>query len=158
MAKEIERKFLVDGDGWKDHATKGARLTQAYLMSGPERSARVRITDGATARLTMKFGGAGLSRDEYEYDIPLADAKELASHALGAVIDKTRYRVPDGDFVWEIDVYHGAHAGLVVAEVELPDEAASPALPEWLGREVTGDPRYLNQTLSQTGTLPTETD
>ena len=71
MAKEIERKFLVDGDGWKDGAEKGVRLTQAYLMSGPQRSARVHIFDGGRARLTMKFGGAALSRDEYEYDIIL---------------------------------------------------------------------------------------
>lgn len=158
MAKEIERKFLVDGDGWKNGAEKGLRLTQAYIMSGPERSARVRIFDGGKAKLTLKFGSAGLSRDEYEYDIPLADALELVSRATGFVIDKTRYRVPDGAFVWEIDVFHGELAGLVVAEVELPDEEASPRLPEWLGREVTGDPRFSNQTLSQTGGRPTEAD
>ena len=158
MAKEIERKFLVDGDGWKDGAEKGVRLTQAYLMSGPQRSARVRIFDGGRARLTMKFGGAALSRDEYEYDIPLADALELVSHALGAVIDKTRYCLADGAYVWEIDVYHGDLAGLVGAEVELPDETATPPLPDWLGREVTGDPRYLNQTLSETGRHPEEAD
>ncbi|WP_180898350.1 CYTH domain-containing protein [Martelella soudanensis] len=158
MAKEIERKFLVDGGGWKDGAEKGVRLTQAYLMSGPERAVRVRIFDGGHARLTMKFGGAGLIRDEYEYEIPLADALELVTHALGSVIDKTRYRLADGAFVWEIDVYHDDLAGLVVAEVELPDEAARPGLPEWLGREVTGDPRYLNQTLAETGMRPKEAD
>ncbi|AJY44711.1 CYTH domain-containing protein [Martelella endophytica] len=156
MAKEIERKFLVDGDEWKDEAERGVRFTQAYLFGGPARSARVRILNDRSARLTMKFG-AGLSRDEYEYDIPVEDARELVGHAEGVVIDKTRYRVPHRGFVYEVDVFHGAHAGLILAEVELPDEHAEPSLPAWLGREVTGDRRYINQSLAETGGLPEET-
>ncbi|QQM30803.1 CYTH domain-containing protein [Martelella lutilitoris] len=156
MAREIERKFLVDGDGWKDGAEKGVRLKQAYLLGATDRSARVRIFDGARARITLKFGAGAMSRDEFEYDVPLDDALEMIAYALGTVIDKTRYRVPAGDFVWEIDVYHQDLAGLVVAEVELPNEAARPHLPDWLGREVTGDGRYTNQALAETGTIPEE--
>lgn len=158
MAKEIERKFLVSGDEWKDLAEAGTRLTQAYIMGGPDRSLRVRIFNDHSAKLTIKIGTAAMTRDEYEYDIPIDDAREMAEHATGVIIDKTRYRLPDGDFVWEIDVFHGAHAGLIVAEVELPDENTQPAFPEWLGREVTGDNRYLNHTLSKTGGVPEETE
>ncbi|MET3598373.1 CYTH domain-containing protein [Martelella mangrovi] len=156
MAREIERKFLVDGDDWKDGAEKGVRLKQAYLLGAADRSARVRVFDDSRARITLKFGGSAMSRDEFEYDIPLEDALDMMTHALGSVIDKTRYRVPDGNFVWEVDVYHGDHAGLVVAEVELPNETATPRLPDWLGREVTGDRRYINQALAETGAIPEE--
>ncbi|TNB49617.1 CYTH domain-containing protein [Martelella lutilitoris] len=156
MAKEIERKFLVDGDGWKDGAEKGVRLRQAYLLGAPDRSARVRLFDDTRARITLKFGSGAMSRDEFEYDVPLDDALDMIDHALGHVIDKTRYRVPAGDFVWEVDVYHGDLADLVVAEVELPSETATPHLPDWLGREVTGDRRYTNQALAETGVIPEE--
>lgn len=158
MAKEIERKFLVDGDEWKDSAETGVRLTQAYLLGAPDRSLRVRLFNDKTARLTIKFGGAALSRDEFEYDVPLDDAHDMIEHALGSVIDKTRYRVPYRGFVWEVDVFHGAHAGLVVAEVEMPSEDCTPELPDWLGREVTGDPRYINQSLAREGGVPREID
>ena len=155
MPKEIERKFLVAGDGWQEKADRGTRFTQAYLLGSDDRSLRVRISDNVSARLTMKFG-RGLSRDEFEYAIPLDDARELVTHALGTVIDKTRYRISEGGFVWEVDVFHGAHEGLVIAEVELASESDNPTLPDWLGLEVTGKRQYTNQALAAAGSWQSE--
>lgn len=148
MAKEIERKFLVASDGWRDEADSGTSLLQAYIVTMDDRSARVRLMDDARAKLTIKIGNGSMTRDEFEYDIPVADAQELMSKAIGLVIEKTRHEVNHGAFVWEIDVYGGAHAGLVIAEVELSAEGDTPDLPAWLGVEVTGDPRYSNQFLA----------
>jgi CYTH domain-containing protein len=113
-----------------------------------DRSVRVRILDGRKARLTIKIGRSTITRDEFEYDIPIAEAKELLQNAIGIVIEKTRYRVPYEGFVWEVDVFAGEHRGLVIAEVEMMSETDNPALPRWLGREVTGDFRYSNQALA----------
>jgi CYTH domain-containing protein len=96
----------------------------------------------------MKIGRGTLTRDEFEYEIPVADAEELLENAIGIVIEKTRYRVPYEGFVWEVDVFAGAHRGLVIAEVEMQAETDNPPLPAWLGREVTGDFRYSNQALA----------
>ncbi|MEK1932699.1 MAG: CYTH domain-containing protein [Pararhizobium sp.] len=148
MAKEIERKFLVASEGWRSAADRGTRLLQAYVVTMDDRSARVRLMDDERAKLTIKISNGSMTRDEFEYDIPVADAKELMSKAIGLVIGKTRYRVTHGGFVWEVDVYGGSHAGLVFAEVELSAEGDTPDLPAWLGAEVTGDPRYSNQYLS----------
>ena len=148
MAKEIERKFLVSGDGWRSAVETKAFLKQAYVASMDDRSLRVRILDGKRARLTIKIGRASITRDEFEYDIPVADAEELLESAIGIVIEKTRHRVPHEGFVWEVDVFSGTHRGLVIAEVEMTSETDSPALPAWLGREVTGDFRYSNQALA----------
>lgn len=148
MAKEIERKFLVTSDGWRDEADSGTSLLQAYIVTMDDRSARVRLMDDARAKLTIKIGNGSMTRDEFEYDIPVDDAKELMSKAIGLVIEKTRYEVKHSGFVWEVDVYGGAHAGLVIAEVELGAEGDTPELPAWLGTEVTGDARYSNRFLA----------
>ena len=148
MAKEIERKFLVRSDGWRSAAETKSSLRQGYIASMDDRSVRVRILDGRKARLTIKIGRSAITRDEFEYDIPVADAEELLQNAIGIVIEKTRHRVPYEGFVWEVDVFAGEHRGLVIAEVEMTAETDKPALPAWLGREVTGDFRYSNQALA----------
>ncbi|NEJ70549.1 CYTH domain-containing protein [Rhizobium phaseoli] len=148
MAKEIERKFLVRSDGWRSAVETKSALRQGYIASMDDRSVRVRILDGRKARLTIKIGRSTITRDEFEYDIPIAEAKELLQNAIGIVIEKTRYRVPYEGFVWEVDVFAGEHRGLVIAEVEMRSETDNPALPRWLGREVTGDFRYSNQALA----------
>jgi CYTH domain-containing protein len=144
MAKEIERKFLVNGDGWRAGIGSSADLLQAYITSGEDRSVRVRIFDGVRARLTIKIGRELLARDEFEYDIPLGDAQEMARLAIGVVLEKTRHKIAHAGYTWEVDVYGGSYQGLVVAEVEMGDEKAQPELPRWIGREVTGDHRYSN--------------
>jgi CYTH domain-containing protein len=147
MAKEIERKFLVRGDHWRDLVSEKLTLRQAYVASMDDRSVRVRLTNDTVATLTMKIGRA-MTRDEFEYEIPVADAEELLGNAIGLVIEKIRYKVPFKGFVWEVDVFRGAHRGLVIAEVEMEDESDDPELPDWVGREVTGEYRYSNQALA----------
>ncbi|WP_337267279.1 CYTH domain-containing protein [Oryzifoliimicrobium ureilyticus] len=148
MAKEIERKFLVKSDGWKRDVESKSNFRQAYLAALDDRSLRVRIRDEASAKLTIKIGRTALIRDEFEYDIPLEDAEELMRAAVGNIIEKTRFRVPFGGYVWEVDVFAGMHAGLVMAEVEMQCGNDRPELPSWIGREVTGDFRYSNQSLA----------
>jgi CYTH domain-containing protein len=148
MAKEIERKFLVASDEWRNRADRGTCLLQAYIVTMDDRSVRVRLMDDERAKLTIKIGTGSMTRDEFEYEIPVADAKDLMSKAIGLIIEKTRYEVKHGGFVWEVDVYGGAHQGLLIAEVELGAEGDTPDLPAWLGIEVTGDPHYSNQYLS----------
>ncbi len=154
MAKEIERKFLVSHDGWRDGADKGSVLRQAYIVTMEDRSVRVRISDETTARMTVKVGKSALVRDEFEYDIPLSDARDLIDLAVGIVIEKVRYRVPHAGFVWEVDVYDGALLGLVIAEVEMKSEDDRPDLPDWLGKEVSGERRYSNHYLALAGHPP----
>lgn len=154
MAKEIERKFLVASDGWRENARIGKSFRQAIIFSEGNRTVRIRAIDRKKARLTIKIGINGhLSRHEFEYDVPIEDAEELLELANGHMITKTRYEVKHAKHVWEIDVYGGDLEGLVVAEVEMKSEKESPALPDWLGREVTGDSRYSNQALAE-GSLP----
>ncbi|MDH4442358.1 MAG: CYTH domain-containing protein [Rhizobium sp.] len=148
MAKEIERKFLVRNDGWKIGVTSRTRIRQAYIAAEHDRSVRIRTRNDETAQLTMKFGTGVLTRDEFEYEIPHEDALEMIEFATGNVIEKTRYTVDFEGFTWEIDVFEGAYRGLVIAEVEMGSETDDPALPAWLGREVTGDKRYSNQALA----------
>lgn len=148
MAKEIERKFLVENDSWLSEVTSKTGFRQGYIASLDDRSVRIRIMDDKDAKLTIKIGTSSLVRDEYEYEIPIHDAEELMSTALGVVIEKTRYTVDHAGFTWEIDVFDGLYLGLVVAEVELQSEIDEPDLPSWLGRDVTGDRRYSNQVLA----------
>ncbi|MFN7101814.1 MAG: CYTH domain-containing protein [Pseudorhizobium sp.] len=148
MAKEIERKFLVKDDGWRAEATSASDFLQAYIATMDDRSLRVRLMDGERATLTLKIGTGMISRDEFEYPIPVADAREMIAAALGIVLEKTRYNVDHEGFTWEVDVYNGTYAGLVVAEVEMEDEGQTPALPAWIGQEVTGDRRYSNQVMA----------
>jgi adenylate cyclase len=148
MGLEIERKFLVAGDGWRDAADAGTVFKQGYLQSAPERTVRVRLA-GDRAWLTIKGRSEGAARAEFEYAIPPADAEQLLELCEPTVIDKTRYRVPHAGHVWELDVFAGANAPLVVAEVELERADAPVELPAWLGDEVTDDHRYQNSQLSR---------
>jgi CYTH domain-containing protein len=146
MAKEIERKFLVDTNAWAPTGP-GVRLTQGYLSSNKDRVVRVRI-EGDKATLTVKGATRGISRAEFEYAIPLTDASEmLASLCEQPLIDKHRHVETHGGRRWEIDVFHGANDGLVLAEVELPSEDAVLALPPWARADVSSDPRYFNSNL-----------
>lgn len=153
MAKEIERKFLVASDDWRQKARLGKSFRQAVVFAQGNRMLRIRAIDRKKARLTIKIGINGLSRHEFEYDVPIDDAEELLELANGSMITKTRYEVKHAGHVWEVDVYGGALDGLVVAEVELKNEKDVPDIPAWIGREVTGDPRFSNQALAE-GSLP----
>jgi CYTH domain-containing protein len=146
MAKEIERKFLVKDDSWRT-GDKGKQYRQGYLSTAKNRTVRIR-TAGDEAFITVKGLSTGASRAEYEYKIPFEDAKEMLDHLCEKpLIEKTRYRVPHEDLVWEVDEFAGANRGLVLAEVELNDERQSVALPKWVGQEVTGGDRYYNVNL-----------
>ena len=146
MGKEIERKFLVKGDSWRAQA-HGKRYRQGYLSTVKERTVRARVA-GEQGFLTIKGVTVGAARAEYEYEIPLADANEMLDKLCERpIVEKTRYRLPQDDIVWEIDEFEGDNRGLIVAEVELKDEHQSYPKPDWLGEEVTGDPRYFNSNL-----------
>jgi CYTH domain-containing protein len=153
MAKEIERKFLVASDDWRRKARKGKSFRQAIIFSTGDRMVRIRAIDQRKARLTIKIGIDHMSRHEFEYNVPIADAEDLLALANGSEIAKTRYEVRHAGHIWEVDVYGGSLEGLVVAEVELASDKDAPDLPPWLGREVTGDPRFSNQALAE-GSLP----
>ena len=146
MPTEIERKFLVADDSWRD-GTPGVRIAQGYLSQDPERTVRVRI-GGEKAWLTIKGRTHGITRAEFEYEIPLADARALLELCLPSVIDKTRHEISHAGHLWEVDVFHGENAGLVIAEVELADELISPELPPWVGAEVSAEARYFNACLA----------
>ncbi|MBW6421772.1 CYTH domain-containing protein [Rhizobium sp. XQZ8] len=148
MAKEIERKFLVTGEDWRDAASTSSRFLQAYVAAAEDRSVRVRIVDGRHAKLTIKLGKNLVARDEFEYEIPLADAEEMAKCATGIVLEKTRHRIEHQGYTWEVDVFGGTYLGLVVAEVELESETAQPDIPSWVGQEITGDRRYSNAVMA----------
>jgi adenylate cyclase len=143
---EIERKFLVRGDGWRTLG-QPVLLRQGYLSSNPARTVRVRI-EGGQATLTIKGKSVGAKRGEWEYPIPLIDASELLdSLCEQPLIEKYRSRIAVGGHTWEVDEFLGANAGLVVAEIELDSEQESFELPDWVGEEVTGDVRYYNSSL-----------
>ena len=148
MAKEIERKFLVNGQEWRSLVEDRIRIRQFYLAANTGRSVRLRISNGVRATLTMKFGSRGRERDEYEYQVPLAEAEEMAEFAIGRVIEKTRHHVRHLGRLYEVDVFGGELSGLVIAELETPDDVPAHELPGWLGREVTGDARYYNAALA----------
>jgi len=144
MAKEIERKFLVK-DSWSPR-DEGLKIAQGYLSTVPERTVRVRIK-GGKGYLTIKGKNQGISRAEFEYEIPVRDAEEMLKLAEQPILSKTRYLEQQDGFTWEIDVFEGENQGLIVAEIELPDEQAAFAEPAWLGEEVSGDVRYYNANL-----------
>jgi len=151
MGIEIERKFLVAGNGWRDGVTgQGVRMRQGYLAAGgPDQpSVRIRIA-GARAWLTVK-GPGGKVRAEFEYPIPATDAEAMLALSPFAILGKTRFEVTFAGHVWTVDVFDAPAplAGLILAEIELEDEATEPALPGWLGQDVTGDPRYGNAGLA----------
>lgn len=148
MAAEIERKFLVADDRWRKYATEGSVLQQAYLVATRRQTVRIRTIDSRCAKITVKIRSSRNRREEYEYDIPYSDAKEMLDHAR-AVLQKTRYEIKHEGYIWEVDVYSGQHSGLVVAEVELDNVNDTPSLPEWLGTEITGNPLYSNRVLAK---------
>ena len=151
MAQEIERKFLVKGD-IKALAFKAVPITQGYLSSVAERVVRVRLK-GDQGFITIKgiANATGAARFEWEKEIPLDEAQRLMAICEPGVIEKTRYLInnTDGRHTWEVDVFHGDNAGLTIAEIELDAENEYFDRPEWLGQEVTGDPRYFNAMLSK---------
>ena len=147
MAKEIERKFLVAHQAWRESVNTIHVYRQGYLSYDSERTVRVRATE-VTGYLTIKGITEGLNRDECEYEIPLADALALLQLCERPAIEKKRYIVPNGAHVWEVDVFEGVNEGLVVAEIELGSEDEAFDKPNWLGNEVSGDRKYSNSALS----------
>lgn len=150
MAKEIERKFLVRKEMFDHTQLEGERIVQAYLSDKPEATVRIRIK-GDYAFLTVKSRNQGASRDEWEYGIPLDDAFEMIDRCECRLkIEKTRYRFGK----WEIDEFHGRHDGLVIAEIELSSPEEKIDIPDFIGREVTDDPRYYNSVLCFSTVMP----
>lgn len=148
MAVEIERKFLVSSEEWREDAD-GTLLRQGYLNTGKNCIVRVR-TAGDKAYLTIKGATTGISRPEYEYEIPLDDANVLLETlAQQPIIEKVRYCIPRQGHVWEVDEFLGKNSGLVLAEVELEDEGECVNKPGWVGKEVTDDARYRNAALAR---------
>jgi adenylate cyclase len=150
MAIEIERKFLVRDDSWRQSEIGSAPIEQAYFARTPHVSARIRIF-GDNAYITLKSAEGGQSRHEFEYKIPEADAAEMIRQfSIEPPITKVRYDVPFKGNIWTVDVFEGANEGLVLAEIELKSTDQSITLPPWIGEEVTGDPRYENSNLART--------
>jgi adenylate cyclase len=146
MAEEIERKFLVRSDGWRE-AGPGVVIRQGYLCLDPARTVRVRTAAGR-GYLTLKGLTRGAVRAEYEYEIPCADAGEMLERLCERpLIEKTRHRIEWGGRIWEVDEFDGENRGLVVAEVELERPDAEIVLPDWAGPEVTADRRFFNASL-----------
>ena len=154
MAEEIERKCLVVSDDWKQGSTGSKLLRQGYLSSNAKATVRVRTRDDSEAMVTIKGATRGMSRAEYEYEVPIADAREMLVMAEPHVLQKRRHIVPFAGLTWEVDVFEGRHAGLVIAEVELENEDQAIELPGWIGREVTDDDRYYNASLSRADAPP----
>jgi len=149
MAQEIERKFLVSGD-FSPFVTRRERIVQGYLCADAERTVRVRIC-GDKAFLTVKSAtvAGSWSRYEFETPVPVAEAEEMLKLCIPGVIDKERYRIDVENHTWEVDVFHGDNEGLTIAEIELASEDEPFVRPDWVGAEVTGDPKYYNSMLAQ---------
>ena len=147
MAIEIERKFLVKKNSWT-RPNEGTLYIQGYLSSSPETTVRIRIA-GKIGFITIKGKTTGFSREEFEYEIPVEDAEILLKKCKNTPIKKIRYKVLLNGTLWEIDEFLEENSGLLMAEVELPDEKASFFRPEWLGKEVTDDKRYHNSHIAQ---------
>lgn len=146
MGIEIERKFLLNDDGWRGLG-QPTLMRQGYLTSDPVRTVRVRI-EGQRAVITIKSKNTGATRGEWEYEIPVPDAAELLDRLCEQpLVEKTRHRIGYKGHTWEVDEFRGENAGLVVAEIELGSEDEVFDKPGWIGREVTGDPRYYNSSL-----------
>ena len=148
MGKEIERKFLIKGDAWRSLA-EGTKYRQGYLNSAEERVVRVRTIDDK-GFLTIKGITTGVTRMEFEYEIPASDADTMLDDLCERyLIEKKRYKIDYRGFTWEVDEFLGENQGLIVAEVELESEDQSYEKPEWISEEVTGDPKYFNSNLVQ---------
>jgi adenylate cyclase len=154
MGVEVERKFLVVGDDWREQVTSKVHIVQGYLArpdANQPGGATVRVrTKGDHAYLTIKGPSAGIARSEFEYEVPVEDARAMLDQlAQGPVVDKVRHLVPVGGHVWEVDVFAGDNAPLVMAEVELADADEAFEMPAWAGRDVSDDPRYYNANLAR---------
>lgn len=144
---EIERKYLVKGDDWKS-SSDSVFVRQGFLSLDKNCTVRVRSVEG-TGVITVKGPTKGISRAEFEYKIPVDEAEEmLGSLCSGSVIEKRRYRIPEGDLVWEVDEFFGDNEGLIMAEVELNSEDQAVDIPSWIGEEVSDDARYFNSYLA----------
>lgn len=154
MAVEIERKFLVKDDSWREGA-KGQKYMQGYMSRGDVATVRVRVTEkGAFLTIkgkpAVKEGTISAAKLEFEYPVPVTDAQEMLNLLCqGPIIEKTRYCIEHRGMTWEVDEFYGANAGLIMAEVELDSEDQEITLPSWIGREVTSDKRYYNASLSE---------
>jgi CYTH domain-containing protein len=146
MGIEIERKFLVNTNSWRQ--SPGEQIAQGYLNRDKQRTVRIRIA-GSHAFLTIKGQSIGAIRTEYEYPIPVDDAQQLLALCQGPIIQKVRHLVHFEGFTWEVDEFLGDNAGLVIAEIELESEGQHFHKPDWVGQEVTHDPRYFNSALSE---------
>ncbi|MBE9005707.1 CYTH domain-containing protein [Fortiea sp. LEGE XX443] len=148
MAKEIERKFLVKGDSWRELGV-GSVYRQGYIATQNAVTVRVRIANNQ-GYLTVKGPSVNYSRSEFEYEIPVADAQEMLDTLCDRpLIEKVRYKIEWGGLIWEIDEFNGANQGLILAEVELSDEQQQFELPEWIGEEVSSDRKYFNSNLAK---------
>ncbi|MBO5829039.1 MAG: CYTH domain-containing protein [Paludibacteraceae bacterium] len=147
MNIEIERKFLLKNDNWREGAV-GVHYKQAYLNEKGDNTVRVRI-EGEKAKLTIKGKSSNISRLEFEYDIPMEDAEALFTLAKTPIVEKYRYKIMYAGNCWEVDEFLGLNRGLVVAEIELESETQSFEKPDWIGMEVSGDKRYTNANLAR---------
>lgn len=154
MGKEIERKFLVANDCWKNHIERKYNFLQAYISHRREGIVRLRICDNK-AYLTIKGITIGIERHEWEYEIPITDALEMLHNNIceGDYLEKTRYIVKYEGYTWEIDEFHGKLEGLVLAEIELNCSQDCPPLPLFIGEEVSGNPKYFNSVLNKSQTF-----
>jgi len=146
VAQEIERKFLVANDDWRQHVTGSFVLKQGYLSTTPESSVRIRIK-GKKAMLTVKGKNQGIRRTEFEYEIPIVDAEAMLLLCEGPLISKTRHLINQSTHTWEIDEFADDNKGLIIAEIELRTEKEPFEKPVWLGEEVSDDERYYNSNL-----------
>ncbi|MEE9406902.1 MAG: CYTH domain-containing protein [Polaribacter sp.] len=150
MSVEIERKFLVKNDTFKEESCQKKYLKQGYLNSDKTRTVRIRIAnDSAFITIKGKSNKAGTTRFEWEKEINKTEAEELLLLCEPTIIEKTRFLVKKGNHVFEIDEFYGDNQGLIVAEVELTTENENFEIPKWLGKEVTGDIKYYNSNLSK---------
>jgi adenylate cyclase len=149
MGLEIERKFLVVNDSWRTRARQPVEIAQGYLGEGSKASVRIRVA-GEQAWLCVKSARSGMTRLEFEYPVPVEDGRTMLRQLTrDGLVEKTRFSVPENSHTWELDVFHGANDGLVIAELELERESEAFHRPEWLGLEVTDDARFYNGYLAK---------
>lgn len=146
MAYEIEHKYLVINDSYKEMATGKVNIRQGYLNRNPDRTVRIR-TMGNKGFLTVKSRNHGAKRLEFEYEIPVSDAVEILKLAEPSIVEKTRYFIPYGNLIWEVDEFHGNLSGVIVAEVEIPNTDHTYEKPPFIGDDITGNPAYYNSNL-----------
>ena len=147
MPNEIEHKFTVSSDVYRNLAERSEHIAQGYLSKDPERTVRVRII-GTSAFITVKGRNHGDTRLEFEYPVPVEDAGQMLGLCIAPVIDKVRYYIPYHGHVWEVDEFHGSLEGIVTAEIELSESGENYAIPPFVGKNVTGDPRWYNSMIA----------